>query len=178
MRVCLIAKLVVTTCLIAVKSLISRVLRQLEKDRFAGRSSSHARRLALKDQLTFLLATTTRAAFVVTDYDNMMYGMSFTRKEQAVDLPSWQPLRLPKAETAFCWSREASTTIFHTRTTNEQQKNNNQDSDCRISHMRNIEQKRCKTYSSRDSHVVTHRSTNLPFNCLCMAERTGCPVFS
>ncbi|KAH0332924.1 hypothetical protein KCU81_g10011, partial [Aureobasidium melanogenum] len=43
------------------------------------------------------------------------------------------------------------------------------------------EQKVCpsnKTYSSRDSHVVTHRSTNLPFNCLCMAERTGCPVFS
>ncbi|KAG9943492.1 hypothetical protein KCU85_g8674, partial [Aureobasidium melanogenum] len=39
-------------------------------------------------------------------------------------------------------------------------------------------QKRNKTYSSRDSHVVTHRSTNLPFNCLCMAERTGCPVFS
>ncbi|KAG9727295.1 hypothetical protein KCU73_g12668, partial [Aureobasidium melanogenum] len=39
-------------------------------------------------------------------------------------------------------------------------------------------QKRYKTYSSRDSHVVTHRSTNLPFNCLCMAERTGCPVFS
>ncbi|KEQ83126.1 hypothetical protein M438DRAFT_42049 [Aureobasidium pullulans EXF-150] len=37
---------------------------------------------------------------------------------------------------------------------------------------------RSKTYSSRDSHVVTHRSTNLPFNCLCMAERTGCPVFS
>ncbi|KAH0361347.1 poly hydrolase, partial [Aureobasidium melanogenum] len=38
--------------------------------------------------------------------------------------------------------------------------------------------KKNKTYSSRDSHVVTHRSTNLPFNCLCMAERTGCPVFS
>ncbi|KAH0123407.1 hypothetical protein KCU67_g17835, partial [Aureobasidium melanogenum] len=38
--------------------------------------------------------------------------------------------------------------------------------------------RRRKTYSSRDSHVVTHRSTNLPFNCLCMAERTGCPVFS
>jgi hypothetical protein len=35
-----------------------------------------------------------------------------------------------------------------------------------------------KTYSSRDSHVVTHRSTNLPFNCLYMAERTGCPVLS
>ncbi|KAH0283105.1 hypothetical protein KCU62_g9291, partial [Aureobasidium sp. EXF-3399] len=39
-------------------------------------------------------------------------------------------------------------------------------------------QQKNKTYSSRDSHVVTHRSTNLPFNCLCMAERTGCPVFS
>ncbi|KAI4760518.1 glycoside hydrolase [Aureobasidium sp. EXF-3400] len=38
--------------------------------------------------------------------------------------------------------------------------------------------KKHKTYSSRDSYVVTHRSTNLPFNCLCMAERTGCPVFS
>ncbi|KAG9544180.1 hypothetical protein KCU71_g17994, partial [Aureobasidium melanogenum] len=38
--------------------------------------------------------------------------------------------------------------------------------------------KKCKTYSSRDSPVVTHQSTNLPFNCLCMAERTGCPVFS
>jgi hypothetical protein len=41
-----------------------------------------------------------------------------------------------------------------------------------------IDKTKCKTYSSRDSHVVTHRSTNLPFNCLCMAERTGCPVFS
>jgi hypothetical protein len=40
------------------------------------------------------------------------------------------------------------------------------------------EEQKYKTYSSRDSHVVTHRSTNLPFNCLCMAERTGCPVFS
>ncbi|KAG9737818.1 hypothetical protein KCU73_g9895, partial [Aureobasidium melanogenum] len=40
------------------------------------------------------------------------------------------------------------------------------------------EKQKNKTYSSRDSHVVTHRSTNLPFNCLCMAERTGCPVFS
>ncbi|KAG9734000.1 hypothetical protein KCU73_g10895, partial [Aureobasidium melanogenum] len=41
-----------------------------------------------------------------------------------------------------------------------------------------VADRNCKTYSSRDSHVVTHRSTNLPFNCLCMAERTGCPVFS
>ena len=35
-----------------------------------------------------------------------------------------------------------------------------------------------ETYSSWDSHVVTHRSTNQPVNCLCMAERTGCPVLS
>ncbi|KAG9992638.1 hypothetical protein KCU78_g19292, partial [Aureobasidium melanogenum] len=48
----------------------------------------------------------------------------------------------------------------------------------RAKKMMNLARKACKTYSSRDSHVVTHRSTNLPFNCLCMAERTGCPVFS
>ncbi|KAH0365191.1 hypothetical protein KCU65_g6278, partial [Aureobasidium melanogenum] len=51
-----------------------------------------------------------------------------------------------------------------------------------LQHRRRRQKKRYKmenkTYSSRDSHVVTHRSTNLPFNCLCMAERTGCPVFS
>jgi hypothetical protein len=45
-------------------------------------------------------------------------------------------------------------------------------------YVRRKSKKKRKTYSSRDSHVVTHRSTNLPFNCLCMAERTGCPVFS
>ncbi|KAH0058089.1 hypothetical protein KCU90_g8053, partial [Aureobasidium melanogenum] len=28
------------------------------------------------------------------------------------------------------------------------------------------------TYSSRDSHIVTDRSTNLPLNCLCMAQLT------
>ncbi|KAG9595730.1 hypothetical protein KCU77_g3370, partial [Aureobasidium melanogenum] len=42
---------------------------------------------------------------------------------------------------------------------------------------RDESKRECKTYSSRDSHVVTHRSTNLPFNCLCMAERTGMPSF-
>jgi hypothetical protein len=26
--------------------------------------------------------------------------------------------------------------------------------------------------------VVTHPTTNLPISSLCMAERTGCPVFS
>ncbi|KAF1345885.1 hypothetical protein BDV97DRAFT_30558 [Delphinella strobiligena] len=35
-----------------------------------------------------------------------------------------------------------------------------------------------KTYSSWYSHVVTHRSTDQPVNCLCLAERTGCPVLS
>ena len=34
-----------------------------------------------------------------------------------------------------------------------------------------------KTYNSRDSLVVTHPTTNLPISSLCMAERTGCPVF-
>ncbi|KAH0018501.1 hypothetical protein KCU78_g7133, partial [Aureobasidium melanogenum] len=49
---------------------------------------------------------------------------------------------------------------------------------CAWLHNSSEDKRECKTYSSRDSHVVTHRSTNLPFNCLCMAERTGCPVFS
>jgi hypothetical protein len=34
-----------------------------------------------------------------------------------------------------------------------------------------------KTYNSRYSLVVTHPTTNLPISSLCMAERTGCPVF-
>nr|POE77820.1 hypothetical protein CFP56_09463 [Quercus suber] len=37
---------------------------------------------------------------------------------------------------------------------------------------------KAKTYNSEDSHVVTHRTTNSPVDCLCMAERTGCPVLS
>nr|POE60989.1 hypothetical protein CFP56_64698 [Quercus suber] len=35
-----------------------------------------------------------------------------------------------------------------------------------------------KTYNSEDSHVVTHRTTNSPVDCLYMAERTGCLVLS
>ena len=35
-----------------------------------------------------------------------------------------------------------------------------------------------KTYNRRDSQMVTHSSTNRPVQCLCMAERTGCPVFT
>ncbi|RPA79480.1 hypothetical protein BJ508DRAFT_348234 [Ascobolus immersus RN42] len=30
-----------------------------------------------------------------------------------------------------------------------------------------------KTYSTKDSHVVTHRSTNLAIRSLTMGERTG-----
>jgi hypothetical protein len=41
---------------------------------------------------------------------------------------------------------------------------------------RNVEQEKSKTYSSEDSRVVTHRSTNSPVSCLCMAERTGCAL--
>jgi hypothetical protein len=35
-----------------------------------------------------------------------------------------------------------------------------------------------KTYNRRDSQMVTHFSTSRPVQCLCMAERTGCPVFT
>jgi hypothetical protein len=34
-----------------------------------------------------------------------------------------------------------------------------------------------KTYNSEDSLVVTHPTTNSPICSLCMAERTGCPIF-
>ena len=35
-----------------------------------------------------------------------------------------------------------------------------------------------KTYNRRDSQMVTHSSTSRPVQCLCMAERTGCPVLT
>jgi hypothetical protein len=38
--------------------------------------------------------------------------------------------------------------------------------------------KRQKTYNRRDSQMVTHSSTSRPVQCLCMAERTGCPVLT
>ncbi|KAF2146175.1 hypothetical protein K452DRAFT_219334, partial [Aplosporella prunicola CBS 121167] len=38
-------------------------------------------------------------------------------------------------------------------------------------------QQKTKTYNSWDSLVVTHLTTNQPVHSLCMAERTGCPVF-
>ena len=36
--------------------------------------------------------------------------------------------------------------------------------------------KKCKTYSTRDSPVVTHPSTSLAIACLSMGERTGSRV--
>jgi hypothetical protein len=39
-------------------------------------------------------------------------------------------------------------------------------------------EERKKTYNRRDSQMVTHSSTSRPVQCLCMAERTGCPVFT
>jgi hypothetical protein len=53
---------------------------------------------------------------------------------------------------------------------------------CRLTRSRIID--RCKkddsakTYNRRDSQMVTHSSTSRPVQCLCMAERTGCPVFT
>jgi hypothetical protein len=38
--------------------------------------------------------------------------------------------------------------------------------------------KKIKTYNRRDSQMVTHSSTSRPVQCLCMAERTGCPVLT
>jgi hypothetical protein len=39
-------------------------------------------------------------------------------------------------------------------------------------------EQKTKTYNRRDSQMVTHSSTSRPVQCLCMAERTGCPVFT
>jgi hypothetical protein len=42
----------------------------------------------------------------------------------------------------------------------------------------NVYPPKTKTYNRRDSQMVTHSSTSRPVQCLCMAERTGCPVFT
>jgi hypothetical protein len=39
-------------------------------------------------------------------------------------------------------------------------------------------EQKIKTYNRRDSQMVTHSSTSRPVQCLCMAERTGCPVLT
>lgn len=41
-----------------------------------------------------------------------------------------------------------------------------------------VKEMEAKTYNRRDSQMVTHSSTSRPVQCLCMAERTGCPVFT
>ena len=40
------------------------------------------------------------------------------------------------------------------------------------------QKEKTQTYNRRDSQMVTHSSTSRPVQCLCMAERTGCPVFT
>jgi hypothetical protein len=40
------------------------------------------------------------------------------------------------------------------------------------------EEQKWETYNRRDSQMVTHSSTSRPVQCLCMAERTGCPVLT
>ena len=49
-----------------------------------------------------------------------------------------------------------------------------------VAHVRNLGKykQKAKTYNRRDSQMVTHSSTSRPVQCLCMAERTGCPVFT
>ena len=44
--------------------------------------------------------------------------------------------------------------------------------------LRYVLRQKAKTYNRRDSQMVTHSSTSRPVQCLCMAERTGCPVFT
>jgi hypothetical protein len=44
--------------------------------------------------------------------------------------------------------------------------------------IKKIDNWKTKTYNRRDSQMVTHSSTSRPVQCLCMAERTGCPVLT
>jgi hypothetical protein len=47
-----------------------------------------------------------------------------------------------------------------------------------VARKKNVRNKNKKTYNRRDSQMVTHSSTSRPVQCLCMAERTGCPVLT
>jgi hypothetical protein len=47
-----------------------------------------------------------------------------------------------------------------------------------LPHLVDVGEAKIKTYNRRDSQMVTHSSTSRPVQCLCMAERTGCPVFT
>ena len=87
-------------------------------------------------------------------------------------LPIWHRLLHPLYKIHLGLIEELSNNAFLIRT------HDKDDGGQAKSRWEKVPRRKSKTYSSRDSHVVTHRSTNLPFNCLCMAERTGCPVFS
>ncbi|KAH0125432.1 hypothetical protein KCU67_g17593, partial [Aureobasidium melanogenum] len=93
--------------------------------------------------------------------------------------PFWLPGALTPGSRSTSFSMESPAPARRGRTQEQPQENVDDKAkvDDYIDYIEPEDQKN-KTYSSRDSHVVTHRSTNLPFNCLCMAERTGCPVFS
>ncbi|KAF2726033.1 hypothetical protein K431DRAFT_56819 [Polychaeton citri CBS 116435] len=41
-----------------------------------------------------------------------------------------------------------------------------------------LDSKKTKTFNRRDSHLVTHDTTNHPLHCLSKPERTGRPVFN
>ena len=49
---------------------------------------------------------------------------------------------------------------------------------CKAEIIHNNAINKSKTYSRRDSHVVTHRSTKRPISCLSTRERTGSAVLS
>jgi hypothetical protein len=59
---------------------------------------------------------------------------------------------------------------------------NNQSIEVMVMSLVAVQKKRVRrlkrTYNRRDSQMVTHSSTSRPVQCLCMAERTGCPVFT
>jgi hypothetical protein len=50
---------------------------------------------------------------------------------------------------------------------------------CKVGILPDIDrEQKVKTHNRRDSQMVTHSSTSRLVQCLCMAERTGCPVFT
>jgi hypothetical protein len=111
MHVCLIAKLVVTICLIIVKFLlldISSLERVGEGPFCLCRTFEHSRATTVFENQRTIFQNGNEVSFSWSlTKEICCIGISYTRKEQAVRLPSWFPLRLPKVETAFCWSREA-----------------------------------------------------------------------
>jgi hypothetical protein len=71
--------------------------------------------------------------------------------------------------------------LFHTvllLPTSTQVRNRNRTSRYHKGVVHETPKSKTKTYNRRDSQMVTHSSTSRPVQCLCMAERTGCPVFT